>query len=672
MLNNLHKHGIFSRSSEHYKLLLQQNKILVKEIKEMKSEIDIDSYTAANNLYRKIIKEVNIRLFRILLKEQYSGCQENDLDIDFLYDYDDNNIRNARFFRQIIFNRKIRNIIKHAVLKKFFKQRDDPDELFKILIDLLEKFGTVDPTKEALRCIIIEGLLAKKIEFIKKAKGILKGGGDELKGGYENELKGGEDGYENELKGGGDELRGEDGYGEDGYGEDGYGEDGLRGEDGYEDGLRGEDGYSEDGLDEHRLRGEELVDELNENELIGGATPLTISLNGIFAFIALECHNQQITDACQKCIVLVDKDEAERINLEIDKTLKDTSISNNKKSIYFVHIVDPSKVNKSEIIQSIASLYETEVNKRKIALFNAVIHSNSANLTKELGDIICEAGGSAIAEHLEDLIARTDLQNILTMINVGAGRRNFSTSPLKLYGNFILTDDKRKKIHRCLQAFRSSTVTPSVHEFVDGGRVFFRIIFGVYIENTLGDRKIHKILPGVETRILGIDPEIQEIIKLYTASQHIVKVNAATTTPRKVTIVTTPPDECLTGDINTVSNVYVAIPDPIANPCIGEIGYYNVTELNMKFVKVIFNGSISDMSFQDKDCPTDSSRPSTAAGMVGGAMVGSAMVDGAMVDGAMVDGAMVDGAMVDGAMVDGAYYKKYLKYKNKYLLNKNI
>ena len=48
------------------------------------------------------------------------------------------------------------------------------------------------------------------------------------------------------------------------------------------------------------------------------------------------------------------------------------------------------------------------------------------------------------------------------------------------------------------------------------------------------------------------------------------------------------------------------------------------------------------MSFQDKDCPTDSSRPSAAAGMVGGAMVSS------------------------------AYYKKYLKYKNKYLLNKNI
>jgi hypothetical protein len=43
------------------------------------------------------------------------------------------------------------------------------------------------------------------------------------------------------------------------------------------------------------------------------------------------------------------------------------------------------------------------------------------------------------------------------------------------------------------------------------------------------------------------------------------------------------------------------------------------------------------MRFHDPECPTDSSRPSAVAGMVG-----------------------------------GAYYKKYLKYKNKYLLNKNI
>jgi hypothetical protein len=57
----------------------------------------------------------------------------------------------------------------------------------------------------------------------------------------------------------------------------------------------------------------------------------------------------------------------------------------------------------------------------------------------------------------------------------------------------------------------------------------------------------------------------------------------------------------------------------------------------MKFVKVIFDGSINSMRFHDPECPTDSSRPSAVAGMVG-----------------------------------GAYYKKYLKYKNKYLLNKNI
>ena len=607
MLNNLHKHGIFSRSSEHYKLLLQQNKILVKEIKEMKSQIDIDSYTAANNLYRKIIKEVNIRLFRILLKEQYSGYQEHGLDLDFLYDYDDNNIRNARFFRQIIFNRKIRNIIKHAVLKKFFKQRDDPDELFRILIDLLEKLdlSVTNPAKEAQRCIVIEGLLAKKKEFIDRAKGLLIGGGDELKGGYDE--------YSDEL-------------------EDGYGEDELRGEDGYS-----EDGLGEDGLDEHRLRGEELVDELKENELIGGANARTISLNGIFTFIALEFNNQQITDLCQKCIVLVDKDEAERINYEIDKTLKDTTIDDDKKSIYFVHIVDPSKVNKNDIIQSIAALYETDINKRKTDLLNAVIHSNSPDLTRVLGDIICEAGALANTERLEDLITRTNLQNILDMLNTGVpNSRNLTRNPLTFLGKFITKVVVRQKIYRCLHQFHISRNTPSVHEYVESGQVFFRIIFGVYIENTLGDRKIRKI-DNNTANLINVNPDIKEIISLYALSQDINAINAFPLVNYNDITIPLPPD-CINGRRNPVSYVYVASAEslPLPDACFGEIGHY-VAGRPIKFVKVIINNYPDDMEFVDKDCPTDSSRPSTTVSMVG-----------------------------------GAYYKKYLKYKNKYVLTKNI
>ena len=68
MLNNLHKHGIFSKSKNHYKLLLNQNKILVKEIKEMKSKIDTESYIAANILYRKIKRNFKKILFLIKIE----------------------------------------------------------------------------------------------------------------------------------------------------------------------------------------------------------------------------------------------------------------------------------------------------------------------------------------------------------------------------------------------------------------------------------------------------------------------------------------------------------------------------------------------------------------------------------------------------------------------------
>ena len=183
MLNNLNKYGIIPSTGKQNILLLKQNKQLIDEIKIMKSKLSHEAYTSANIFYRKIIKEVNIRLFRILLREQYYNNLDNNLNINFLFDYDDNNNTNITFFQQIIFDKKIRNIVKHTVLKKFIMEDEDFEALFNLLIEKLDKLVLTDPTRETRRCEIIDGLLARRAEFIDLAKRFTGGGNNILVGG---------------------------------------------------------------------------------------------------------------------------------------------------------------------------------------------------------------------------------------------------------------------------------------------------------------------------------------------------------------------------------------------------------------------------------------------------------------------------------------------------------
>ena len=84
ILNNLKKYGISPSVVEQQQLLLKQNLQLIKEINEMKSKLDAASYGAANNLYKQIIKNDNIMLFKTLLKEQYYNNQDNNFDDNYL------------------------------------------------------------------------------------------------------------------------------------------------------------------------------------------------------------------------------------------------------------------------------------------------------------------------------------------------------------------------------------------------------------------------------------------------------------------------------------------------------------------------------------------------------------------------------------------------------------
>jgi len=193
ILNNLKKYGIFPSNGKQNILLLKLNKQLIDEIRIMRSKLSHERYASANTLYRKIIKEVNIKLLRVLLREQYYNNLDNNIDINFIFDDNDDNddnLININFFRQIIFNRQIRNIVKHAVLKKFtMEEEEDIEVLYNYLIDKLDKLDLRgDPNKDSQRCLIINGLVSRRVEFIDLAKRFTGGGNNILVGGAMNDL----------------------------------------------------------------------------------------------------------------------------------------------------------------------------------------------------------------------------------------------------------------------------------------------------------------------------------------------------------------------------------------------------------------------------------------------------------------------------------------------------
>jgi hypothetical protein len=179
ILNNLKKYGISPSTVEQRQLLLKQNMQLVKEINEMKSRLDYSSYAAANNLYKQIIKFDNVMLFKKLLKEQYKNQENNfeNFDNDLWYDDDNQNVKNIAFFRQIIFNKKIRNIIKHIVLKKFISNINyvNYEELLREYINYLENIVFPD-AREAMRCVYIQRFLAELQDYIDLTRNLHGGG----------------------------------------------------------------------------------------------------------------------------------------------------------------------------------------------------------------------------------------------------------------------------------------------------------------------------------------------------------------------------------------------------------------------------------------------------------------------------------------------------------------
>ena len=624
MLNNLHKYGIFSSSKNQYQLLLRQNNQLIKEIKEMKSQIDNESYIAANNLYRKIIKDVNIRLFRILLREQYYGYHEDYLDVNFLYEYDDNNINNITFFRQIIFNKKIRNIVKHAVLKKFLKFGDNPDVVFKLLIDFLEKLTFPgNPAKETLRCDIIKGLLERKKDFIEMAKGILVGGNNMLNGGSEDVLRGEDDqlrgGSEDELRGEDDMLRGYDNM--------------LRGED--DDMLRGEDDDMLIGGNEDELRGEDddMLIGGNENELRGGASDNTVFLNSLFVFCALEFYDQiPLKDLCKRCIVLVNKDESERVIDKMERIINDTNIAPDRKSIYFVVVVDP-KIDETKINNFVTVLLPNNVLRKKQNLFKSVITKDMSSFKKEIQDVICESDG-VNADDLLNLIKNNSLQYIIDWLR---NRASINLNPLKLNGRFI-DPAELPIIQNFLQHFRNSLKDHTIVEIVNGNQTIIRVIFGTYIEDTLDlGRRIFKLEAGAEHHIKGIFPNLSEYIKLFYESKDFKL--ATDCDPIKIQVCDSANSKTFEGDLTVKSGVYQAFETPQINRCSGELGWYENGNSRMSFVKIYYINN-NHYQFVDQECPIESKRSSDHLNLQTG----------------------------------GAYYKKYLKYKNKYLQSylKNI
>ena len=599
MLNNLHKYGIQTTTNNQYQLLLQLNKKLIAEIHEMKAQIDHDSYVAANAVYRRIIKEVNIKLFRFLLREQYYNYRQNYIDLNFIYDYDDEfNVRNQAFFRQIIRTKQIRNIIKHAVLKKFLKQKEDPEVLFKILIESLEKL-VLTGAKDVLRCEIINGLVERKKQFIEKAKGLLTGGYM-----FNNDKKFSDE-YEGMLNNQNDDMLNDDML---------YNQN--------DDGL-----YN---LNEDMLynQNDDMLNNNNEFDILqGGASDATILLSGLFVFCGLEFYDiPNIKNLCARCIVLVNPEEHERVISKMENIINDTTITQDKKSIYTVVIVDTT-VDETKIKDFLT--LPNNLLERKQDIFKSIKDYDINIFKKVIDRMICNSVGVNSPDLITDMADKNkSIQDILKYIN----NIDLDINTIKIGGYFIQNATEKTRLIQIITKFEQSLSQHTIVE-IDAPPAY-RIIFGTYIELSKDpSRRIFKIQSNAEN-FINNDNLFKQCTVLFTRVRDFKQKNNCEAV--NIQICADAEQLTLKGKFNVLSRVYEAFNDIINGQCSGELGWCP-DDLNQKIKYVKIHRIADDnYQFQDQNCVVEIKRDA-------GALIFTQ----------------------NGGNND--YYKKYLKYKNKYL-----
>jgi hypothetical protein len=345
ILNNLKKYGISPSVVEQRQLLLKQNLQLVKEINEMKSRLDSTSYAAANKLYKQIIKFDNIMLFKTLLKEQYNNQENNfeNFDNDLWYDDDNHNVQNIAFFRQIIFNKKIRNIIKHIVLKKFSSNINYVDHVAQLreLIKYLENIVYND-AREAMRCVYIRILLAELQDYTDLTRNLHGGGRSNINSGRSNINSG-----------------------------------------------RSNINSSRSNINSSRSN-------INKNNILIGGTKDVNSLLTLFTSCALELKDPKIIAFSKSCMEPLDRFHTPRIANLIDEALKDPTMIN--PALVAAYIVEPSAQNKQLDDLARRNFTAEETIELKTGVLNITINPNKEKGDKKFSQIVDEAARKASEE----------------------------------------------------------------------------------------------------------------------------------------------------------------------------------------------------------------------------------------------------------------------------------
>ena len=178
ILNNIRKHGI-SPSGIPSNISSKPNNQIVNEIRKLRAKLSSDKYKQANELYKKVIKPINISFIKSLYTVlNYASNNNYDplLDYDYLYEqYDKNNIENPVIYKLLRENILKRNLFKYIIIIHYSNKSDN--KIYDKILYTYKRF--IDKHKKMMG----SGYNGKIVgsDIMKGGSDIMKGGSDVIK-----------------------------------------------------------------------------------------------------------------------------------------------------------------------------------------------------------------------------------------------------------------------------------------------------------------------------------------------------------------------------------------------------------------------------------------------------------------------------------------------------------
>jgi hypothetical protein len=180
IFNILRKYGI-SSSGIPSNISSMANHQILNEISKLKAKLSSDIYKQASELYKKVIKPINISFIKSLYTmQQYASNNNYDplLDYDYLYEqYDKNNIENPVIYKLLRENILKRNLFKYIIIIHYSNKSDN--KIYEKILYAYKRF--IDKHKK----MIGSGYNGKMVgsDIIKGGSDIIKEDLDIMKGG---------------------------------------------------------------------------------------------------------------------------------------------------------------------------------------------------------------------------------------------------------------------------------------------------------------------------------------------------------------------------------------------------------------------------------------------------------------------------------------------------------